>query len=99
MISNFNIIDILTNRLYDSTTFVTEDNGECTFRIIARKCVGVAIWISTVKRLGIESLRVTDTGAVVSSAGYGMLEKGDVLEDFNSNFTRFGWGNFNFFQA
>lgn len=37
VVSHFDVCDALADGLYDSTTFMAEYDGECTFRIVARE--------------------------------------------------------------
>lgn len=41
MVARLYVCDALTNRLDDSGTLVTEDNGESTLGILSRECVGI----------------------------------------------------------
>lgn len=41
IISNFDICDALTNRLYDTSSLVSENDRESSLGILSRKCVGI----------------------------------------------------------
>jgi len=56
VVTNFDICDTLTDGLDNSTSFVSADYGEGTFRIFAREsvCIRVADLIRSARRLSLQ---------------------------------------------
>jgi len=103
MISNFDVCYAFSDRLDNTTSFMSEDDGECTFGIIAREGEGVAasqsspdscVWWFV--ELDLDS-RVTDTGATCQPRDFELKRK-NILEDLDPDFVLLGRGDLDIFN-
>jgi hypothetical protein len=63
MISNLHVVHAFSDALHDTSTLMSEDDGESSLWVFTRKSVVIAVSSAFVSWSQTLNLRVTDTGA------------------------------------
>lgn len=80
VVTRLHVGDTLANGLHDTSTLVSQNDGESTLRVLARKCVGICVADTSVVDLdtdfvgfGGSNLDVFDAKVLASLPGDGSL--------------------------